>query len=83
MAIDMLFMPALALFSLLFNLPAGHAWGDVGHKTVAAIAQNYLDPAAQVYVQERLLATETIVSVATWADSYRKTPQGKFSGAFQ
>ena len=71
------------LLPLLFSFPSGHAWGLVGHKTVAAIAENYLSHEAQAYVQSILLSDETLVSVASWADAYRNTTKGKFSGPLQ
>ena len=68
---------------LLFYFPSGHAWGVVGHETVAAIAETYLTPEARAYVAKNLLENETIISVATWADSYRASPKGKFSRPYQ
>ena len=71
------------LLPLLFKFPSTHAWGEVGHKTVAAIAENYLTDEAQAYVQDILLSSETMISVATWADYYRNTAEGKFSRNYQ
>lgn len=78
-SLDLLAVLLLALFSV----PSSHGWGEVGHGTVAAIAASYLTPETDALVRNTLLTNETLVSVASWADAYRRTPQGKFSGDFQ
>ncbi|GAB3581670.1 S1/P1 nuclease [Hymenobacter daeguensis] len=55
-----------APFSLL-------AWGVMGHRAVARIAENHLTPAARREVY-RLLGTETLPLVSTWADELRGDP---------
>jgi hypothetical protein len=53
------------------------AWGDEGHKIVALVAQQFLDPAVQEKVVAILaadpdtLTAHDIASEATWADRYR------------
>ena len=53
------------------------AWGYVGHKVVAAVAWQYMTPAAREHVQALLaqdmdtLTPTDFVSRATWADAYR------------
>ena len=58
-----------------FALPStAHAWGKLGHRLVAQIAERDLTPAAQAEV-ERLLAGEadpTLAGVASWADELRE-----------
>ncbi|MBC8084371.1 MAG: S1/P1 nuclease, partial [Hymenobacter sp.] len=56
-----------APFSLL-------AWGVVGHRAVARIAENHLSAAARREVA-RLLGTETLPLVSTWPDEIRSDPQ--------
>src|SRR5207245_798198 len=52
------------------------AWGVVGHKTVAFIAQDYLTPPAKSAVRKILGSGQSLESVASWADSIiRKRPQ--------
>jgi hypothetical protein len=49
------------------------AWGDQGHRIVAEIAEQYLEPKAAQQVRE-LLALEnatTLAQVSTWADEIR------------
>ncbi len=63
-------LAALAL--ALFALPVA-AWGPLGHRLVAALARDELDPAAQAEITT-LLAGEpdpTLAGVATWADELR------------
>ena len=69
--------------SVLFALPCAHAWGVVGHATVATIANNYLTSDAQTYVAGILGADISMASVASWADDYRYTTAGKFSAPYQ
>jgi hypothetical protein len=45
------------------------AWGAVGHKTIAFIAQDRLTPEAWKAVHEILGPSKDLVSVCTWADT--------------
>ncbi len=45
------------------------AWGMVGHKTIAYIAQDHLTPAARQAVREILGPDQDLASVSTWADA--------------
>lgn len=59
--------------ALVMSAPA-HAWGKLGHRLVAQIAERDLTPAARAEVA-RLLAGEpdpTLSGVATWADELRE-----------
>ena len=70
--------------SALCLAPTAHAWGILGHATIAAIGQHYLTPAAVTYVAGILgQGTLTMPSVASWADDYRYTTAGKFSAPYQ
>lgn len=69
----MLLRTLLAVLLLLVPL-AAQAWGQVGHRTVAALAQERLSPKALLAVRE-LLADEpeaSLPSVAVWADEVRE-----------
>ena len=62
----------LALALALCTLPAA-AWGPLGHRLVAALAWDELDPAARAEITS-LLAGEpdpTLPGIATWADELR------------
>lgn len=73
----------LPLISLLLSSPVVHAWGVVGHATIATIADNYLTAEAQTYVSSILGKDVSMASVASWADDYRYTTAGKFSAPYQ
>jgi len=76
--------PSKSTFLPLVTLSlASHAtaWGALGHNTVAYIAQSFLSPQTAKYTQGLLNDTSDayLAHVATWADSYRSEPEGKFS----
>lgn len=63
------------LFSVGFMSPA-LAWGPLGHRVVAELAQRQLNPAAEAEVV-RLLApeqTRRLADVANWADEIQNQP---------
>ncbi|HKR12413.1 MAG TPA: S1/P1 nuclease [Pyrinomonadaceae bacterium] len=59
---------------LLTLAPTAYAWGPVGHRVVAEIAQRHLTPAAQARVN-RLLEGRTLADVANWPDELRSDPR--------
>lgn len=61
-----------------------HAWGALGHDTVAYVATNFVSSATEAWAQDILDDTTAsyLANVATWADSYRSTTAGKFSAPF-
>ncbi|KAJ1303934.1 hypothetical protein OPQ81_008345 [Rhizoctonia solani] len=68
------------LLPLLSLVPDALAWGALGHRTVAVVAQNYLSSATKTWVTNIL--GDTLVNVATWADDYRYTTAGAFSASY-
>ena len=60
----------LALLCAPANL---FAWGVVGHRAVARIAENHLSSSARREIA-RLLGTETMPLVSTWSDEIRSDP---------
>ncbi|TYT25777.1 S1/P1 nuclease [Luteimonas viscosa] len=63
----------LLIACALVGAPAAHAWGPLGHRLVARLAEPLLTPPAHAEVQ-RLLATEgldSLADVANWADDVR------------
>ncbi|KAF4416302.1 putative nuclease S1 precursor [Fusarium austroafricanum] len=60
---------------------AAHAWGILGHATVAYIAQHFLDDEVASWAQGVLGDTSDsyLANVASWADTYRTTAAGKWS----
>lgn len=69
---------AILAISLMTLLSAGdaHAWGDRGHSIVAEIGMRHLSPSAAAAVQD-LLWPVSMASIASWADDYKNTPEGK------
>ncbi|KAK0119733.1 hypothetical protein ONS95_011168 [Cadophora gregata] len=70
--------------ALLSALPSTLAWGTLGHTTVAYIASNFVQPETRDFFQNILHNTSDayLAGVATWADSFRYTAAGRFSGPF-
>ncbi|KAF2277002.1 uncharacterized protein EI97DRAFT_457740 [Westerdykella ornata] len=68
----------LAFLSLFTKVSA---WGNLGHTTVALIAQNFVSPRTTQFAQQLLNDSSStyLGNIATWADSYRSTPEGAFS----
>ncbi|CAI6333132.1 unnamed protein product [Periconia digitata] len=75
---------ASAFLSILLLSAETAAWGNLGHTTVALIAQSFLSPQTVNFTQSLLNDTSStfLANVATWADSYRKEPGGEFSGVY-
>ena len=68
------FAAAIAVATALAS-PAAHAWGPLGHRLVARLAEPQLVPAARAEVQ-RLLAGgggQSLADIANWADDLRAT----------
>jgi hypothetical protein len=70
--------PIFAALFIAGLLPRrAQGWGDEGHRIIALIALEYLDPAARGSVSAMLnadsdfLTAHDIASEATWADKYR------------
>ncbi|KAH7122622.1 S1/P1 nuclease-domain-containing protein [Dendryphion nanum] len=72
------------LLALLPLLPSVSAWGTLGHNTVALIAQNLISNKTASFAQSLLNDTSSnyLLNVATWADSYRSEPDGRFSSVY-
>lgn len=72
----------LCLLALLsFSQPC-FAWGPEGHRIVARIAQDRLSPEAKAAVAALLEKDESLASVASWADEYRKVHTETFRWHF-
>jgi hypothetical protein len=80
-SIRSILLTALAIAS---QLPGSYAWGNMGHETIAYIAQSLVASSTESYCQGILSDTSTsyLANVATWADTYRYTSAGKFSEPF-
>lgn len=74
--------PSHLLPFLLPVLPAVHAWGSLGHMTIAYLAEHLVSSRTELYMQRALnnpSAPGYLGSIATWADSYRYTKDGRYS----
>lgn len=76
-------MNSLAILALA-GAQGAHAWGTLGHDTVAFIAQSFVKDATETWAQGILNDTSDayLANVATWADSYRYTAEGSFSAPY-
>lgn len=74
---------SVAIISLA-AVQGAHAWGSLGHETVAYIASHYVKSATKTWAQNILgdTSSDYLANVATWADSYRYTTAGKFSAPY-
>jgi hypothetical protein len=79
-------MKALHILSVLLLVTAPHrtcAWGDDGHKAIALIAEQYLEPAVKTKVAAMLdadpdgLTPHNLASEATWADNIETATTGE------
>lgn len=65
----------------LINLPLTTAWGGVGHRVIANIANIYIDKETSKKVQKYLhsMNASSIVDVANWADDYSNQAGNEWS----
>ncbi|KAJ5988439.1 hypothetical protein N7481_003649 [Penicillium waksmanii] len=58
-----------------------HAWGVLGHATVAYVAQHYVSSETASWAQGVLgnSSSSYLAGIASWADQYRLTSAGKWS----
>lgn len=59
----------------------GLAWGNLGHRTVALLAQRYLTDEGKRYASS-LLAGSSYDDAAVWADVYKTTPEGAYTNSW-
>lgn len=64
---------SISLFSLLIST-ISMAYGPIGHRAIASIAQSELHPKAKEQI-ETLLGKNGIIYLSTWADEIRDQPQ--------
>ena len=57
------------------------AWGNLGHRTVAYLAEKHLTHAGLAFVRS-ILGDVDISEAAIWADWYKDTPEGKYTGSW-
>ncbi|EWC44320.1 hypothetical protein DRE_01146 [Drechslerella stenobrocha 248] len=69
---------AVAISAAALFAQGAYSWGLVGHATVAYVAQNYMNGAARI-LTSHLLSGTPLAEIASWADTFRTTPDGRFS----
>ncbi len=65
------------LLGLLATVPAW-GWGNAGHRVIAQIAENHLDPKAAQAVRD-LLGHESLAAISNWADEARSTKEWSYT----
>ncbi|KAG9020968.1 hypothetical protein FS837_007698 [Tulasnella sp. UAMH 9824] len=77
------------LLAALGLASSAHAWGQLGHKTVANVALQFLQPGVRDSLNAILAAdghkkipNPSIVDVATWPDEFSHSPEGKWTKEF-
>lgn len=69
---------ALSAANILTLNPSAHAWGKLGHETVAAIAWDRLSVSAKEQITVILDPNETLEEASTWADRIRNDESWDF-----
>ncbi|KIW95063.1 uncharacterized protein Z519_03644 [Cladophialophora bantiana CBS 173.52] len=74
-------LSSLVIATIFLLTRLTNAWGTLGHKTIAWIAQSYVSTTTKSSVQSILdsTASDYMANVSTWADSYRYTSEGGWS----
>ncbi len=70
---------SLAVGGLILGPGAGrvaHAWGRLGHRVIARVADARLTPVAKAKIKELLEPGETLADCSTWADEHRSDVPG-------
>lgn len=71
-------MKKLIFAAILFYIPVQTmAWGQLGHRVVAQIADSYLTPKARIEV-EKILGNESMAMAANWGDFIKSDPSYKY-----
>ncbi|KAF2403545.1 nuclease s1 [Trichodelitschia bisporula] len=70
-----------ALFILSTLASSVFCWGNLGHRTVALLAEQDFTEEAQAFAKQLLNGTD-IDTAAIWADKYKDTPDGRPTGSW-
>jgi hypothetical protein len=68
-------------FSSLFATSSAWAWGQIGHRTVAEVADHYLLPEVKIEIS-KILQGQSMESVANWPDQIRSDPAWKHTASY-
>jgi hypothetical protein len=69
-----LFLSIASLLIIQSATPAW-AWGRIGHRAIAKLAERHLSPAAKTAIAELLEPGESLADCSTWADEHRRELQ--------
>lgn len=58
--------------ALLGVAPRAHAWGRIGHRAAAKLAEARLTPEARAAIRDLLDVGESLADASTWADEHRR-----------
>lgn len=64
--------------AFLIMSPAAQAWGPLGHKVTAQVAEEMLLPQTKQKLRQ-LLQNQTLPDVVNWADTIKQNPDWKFA----
>jgi hypothetical protein len=67
---------ALCLLAALLAPPPVWAWGRLGHRLTARIAERNLNPKARAAVKALLEEGESMADASTWANEHRRDIKG-------
>lgn len=59
----------------------GSCWGNLGHRTIAYLAEKHFTEKGNRYAAE-LLGGEDISDAAIWADEFKNTDAGRYTGSW-
>jgi nuclease S1 len=63
---------AVTLFATAHWCPSAFAWGRLGHRVIARLAERHLTPTAKAEIAALLTEGESLADASTWADEYRR-----------
>jgi len=74
-------LSSLVLSAVFLLVRLANAWGELGHETIAWIAQSYVSSTTKEAIESILDSSRSdyMANVSTWADSYRYTDAGRWS----
>ncbi len=64
------FLTMVLMMALFFSGSSAHAWGEMGHQLVGAIAEDTMSPEAKAFVRG-VIGIEPLYLSAVWADQVR------------
>jgi nuclease S1 len=67
---------SLAILMVLQSASPAWAWGRLGHRVIANLAERHLSPEAKAAVAELLEPGESLADASTWADENRTRVHG-------